>query len=181
MSMADLDELARRAAAKDGRGGRRPGAGRPKKSKPEDKPVKPAEAVDPPLEIRSVDQLLEEGPPPPIEDIGALTLQLMDNPSAYYATGKARKELAHAAKAELEYRIKLGQYLPRDAVRSAVATAFQAVAQGLRSIPDNLERKLGVSPELAEAVSRSIDDTMGELAHELERIFNENNDRDDAK
>lgn len=179
MSMADLDELARRAGSQDGRGGRRPGAGRPKKNKTE--PAKPAVPVEPPLEIRSVDQLLEEGPPPPIEDTGALTLNLLDNPSVYYATGKARKELAHAAKAELEYRIKLGQYLPRDAVRSAVATAFQAVAQGLRSIPDNLERKLGVSPELAEAVSRSIDDTMGELAHELERIFNENNDRDDAK
>lgn len=169
MALADLDELTRRATTGDGRGGRRPGAGRKKGSG-----KKPAPEVPLP-EIRTVEQLLEDGPPPPIEgyddDTGALAMRLLENPSEFYATGKARKEIALAAKAELEYKIKLGQYLPRDAVKSAVATAFQAVSQALRSIPDNIERKLGLQPDITEFVAIAIDETLGELANELEDLY----------
>ena len=96
------------------------------------------------------------------------------NPSSLYAGAKARKEAALAAKAELDFRVKAGMYLPREAVKAALATAYQTVAQTLRSIPDNLERKLGVSPEIAEAVGLAIDESMGELAYALERIHTEN-------
>ena len=104
-------------------------------------------------------------------DMGSLSFSLPDNPVALYAGAKARKEVALAAKAELDFRIRSGAYLPRDAVRSASAKAFQAVAQALRAIPDNLERKLGIDPTIAEFVGTAIDEAMGELAHELEQVF----------
>lgn len=174
--LTDVDELSRRAVTGDGRGGKRPGAGRPRKDGSQPQKVIPK----PDFEVRTPEEILLHGTPPPLvtdgtTDMGAIDFTMPNNPVALFAGAKARKEAAHAAKAELEYRVKAGMYLPREAVRSAMATAFQAVAQSLRSIPDNLERKLGVTPELAEAVGVSIDEAMGDLAHELEQIFIENN------
>lgn len=91
-----------------------------------------------------------------------------------YARAKAKKEAYLANLAELEYRTKSGEYVSRDAVRQASATAFAAIAQALRSIPDNLERKLGVTPEVSEAVSLLLDEAMAELASDLQRIHAEN-------
>lgn len=181
--LADLSELSKQATTGDGRGGHRPGAGRPKgatkKATQEKAEAKAAMAAE--LEIRNVEEILEDGPPPPLDgDSGALSFTLLSDPGVFYATAKARKEMAHAAKAELEFRIKDGQYLPREAIRSALAEAYQAVAQSLRSIPDNLERKLGLSPELAEVVSTAIDEAMGELAYAMELIHTENNESNNA-
>jgi hypothetical protein len=179
--LADLDTLANRAASGDGRGGKRPGSGR----KPKVAKAIP-EADKPPFEVRTEDQLLTDGPPPPLDsdklfgkgddDHGAIDFAIPVNAAAIYGGAKAREKVAQAAKAELEYRIKIGQYLPRDAVKSALAEAYQAIAQSLRSIPDNLERKLGIPPEVAEVVSNGIDEAMGELAYAMEQIHNKNND-----
>lgn len=180
--LTDLDSLQKQAATGDGRGGRRPGSGR---KKADGSPNKSAKVETPDFEVKSAEQVLAEGPPPEDDlvppadltsDMGAISFVVPANPGALYAGAKARKEAALAAKAELEFRIKAGQYLPREAVRSALATAFQAVAQSLRSVPDNLERKLGVSPEVAESVGTSIDEAMGELAYSLELIHKENTD-----
>ena len=180
--LTDLNSLTDRVGSNDGegRGGKRPGAGRPKgTSKSELEAKKAQRALTAGLEVRTVEQIFEEGLPPKIpmsgdSDAGAIDFALLDNPSLYYATGKARKEMAHAAKAELEFRIKDGQYLSREAVQSAVATAFQVVSQTLRSIPDNLERRFGMSPEIATDIGIAVDEAMGELAEALERIHMEN-------
>lgn len=177
--LTDLKDISDQVAA-DGRGGRRPGAGR--KGKAGAKAKSETDKPEPVAEIRSVESLLKDGTPTPLDipppeqqegDHGALNFTLIHSPGAYYATAKARKEMALAAKAELEFRVKSKQYLPREAVRSAMATAFQSVAQALRSIPDNLERKLGVSPEVAETVSSAIDEAMGDLAFALEQMHQE--------
>lgn len=179
--LTDLETLAGRATAGDGRGGKRPGAGRPRK---DGKPPKSKPTVKSSIEVRDVDELLENGPPPPIDippppdmaaDAGALNFTLPPNPAELYAGAKARKEAAEAAKKELEYRIKAGLYLPREAVRRALAESFQAVAQGLRSIPDNIERKLGLPPEVAEMVGIYIDEAMADLSYALEQINNQAN------
>lgn len=183
--LTDLNSLTDRVGSNDGegRGGKRPGAGRPKgTSKSELEAKKAQRALTAGLEVRTVEQIFEEGLPPAIPmsgdgDAGALNFNLLKDPGQYYATGKARKEMAHAAKAELEFRIKDGQYLPREKIRGALAEAYQAVAQALRSIPDNLERKLGITPELAEIVSSAIDDAMGELAYAMEQIHVSNDER----
>lgn len=76
--------------------------------------------------------------------------------------------------AELDFKIKMGEYVPRADVQEAAAKAFATVAQTLRSIPDNLERRLGVSSEVVQAVGDMIDETMHDLSLELERIHTEN-------
>lgn len=188
MSLTDLDSLTKRASSTtngDLRGGARPGAGRKTGSTAKQLKEKAEAAAKgaPDIEVRSVEQVLDGGLPPPMDmsaDAGALAFKIMDNPSAYYSTAKARKEVAQASKAELEFRIMDGQYLPREAIRSALAEAYQAVAQSLRSIPDNLERKMGVTPEVAEVVSSAIDEAMGELAYTMEQMHTKANERNNT-
>lgn len=178
--LTDLNDIADQVAKGGGRGGKRPNTGRPRKDGKPKKGTTPAETS---AEVRTPEELLTDGPPPPMVpadetgeslDAGGIDLKLLENPSVVYATAKARKESADAAMKELNYRIKAGQYLPREAVRTALAEVFQSVAQSLRSIPDNLERKLGLKPDVAEMVSATIDEIMGELAVSLERIHTEN-------
>lgn len=183
--MADLSDLVGRLPDGDGRGGRRPGAGRKRadgtsKHKPE----------KPDFDIKTPEQLLagEEVPPPLVDsaadddggglgdaDPGALKFTTPANPAALYAGAKARKEAALAAKAELEFRVKAGMYLPRDAIRAANARAFQSVSQTMRSLPDLLERRFGLQPEVTDAVSAAIDESLGDLAAAMEEIFKEAN------
>ena len=87
-----------------------------------------------------------------------------------YAKARAKKEAFLAQMAELDYKVKAGEYLPRDAVRQAAATAFATIAQTMRSIPDNVERRLGITPEIAEEISHLIDEAMADLSNELERM-----------
>jgi phage terminase Nu1 subunit (DNA packaging protein) len=52
-------------------------------------------------------------------------------------------------------------------VEQVIATAFSAIAQGIRSIPDHLERRTGCAPEIAEEVERLLDEEMTILADRL--------------
>jgi phage terminase Nu1 subunit (DNA packaging protein) len=94
-----------------------------------------------------------------------------------YDDAKARHETAKAALAELDLAKKAGEQIPRDAVRQACATAISSFAQTLRSVPDNLERRLALAPEVCEAVGEEIDAALDELATALEMMvekeFNE--------
>ncbi|MDW3682945.1 DUF1441 family protein [Cupriavidus sp. CV2] len=83
---------------------------------------------------------------------------------------RARNESAKADLNELEFKIKSGEYVARAAVIQATATAYAAIAQTLRSLPDHLERRLALAPEVAEEVGRQIDEALGELAAVFERM-----------
>lgn len=85
-----------------------------------------------------------------------------------YDEWKARSERATALQRELDLKIAEGKYVARDAVVQATATAYASVAQTLRSIPDHLERRLGIAPELAEEIAKQIDETLSTLADEFE-------------
>lgn len=87
-----------------------------------------------------------------------------------FDAARARNELAKAELNELEVKIKTNEYAPRSAFRQASATALAALAQTLRSVPDNLERKLGVSPEIATEVGIQIDAALNDLAIEFEMM-----------
>lgn len=87
-----------------------------------------------------------------------------------YTKSRAENEKFKASNARLDYEIKIGKYVLRDDVRRAVAVAFATVTQNLRSIPDNLERRLGLSPEVIQQVSIEIDEVMENLAEELEAL-----------
>lgn len=83
---------------------------------------------------------------------------------------KARNEAAKADLNELELRIKSGEYVDRAAVREATATALASMAQTLRSVPDDLERRLGIDPSLAEEIGNRIDAALNTLADKLEAL-----------
>lgn len=85
-----------------------------------------------------------------------------------FEVARARSEAAKADMLELDYQIKLGNYISRIAVRQACATAFSSIAQGLRSIPDNVERKFAIPGEVAEQIGAAIDEALADLAAEFE-------------
>jgi hypothetical protein len=87
-----------------------------------------------------------------------------------YAVARAKKESWLAKTVELDYRIKQGEYVARDVVRGECAKAFSAVAQTLRSLPDALERREGISPALAEKISQYLDDAMNTLCEDFKRL-----------
>ena len=52
-------------------------------------------------------------------------------------------------------------------VEVAIATAFSAISQGLRSLPDNIERRTGCEPAVVAAIEEVIDAEMDALADKL--------------
>lgn len=85
-----------------------------------------------------------------------------------YDKAKARNEAAKAALNELKLQVESGEYLSRSAFREASATLLAELAQGLRSIPDTLERKYGLAPEQVQYVQETIDAAMNSVAEGLE-------------
>ena len=106
------------------------------------------------------------------------------------AATKAAKEMIHEAQkkrqrvaltiiahekikadlAELEFRKVSGELVDRSEVRRASATALATLAQGLRSVRDIVERKYNVSPEIADAIGKEIDDALDNLATAFEKM-----------
>ena len=93
-----------------------------------------------------------------------------------FEAARARNEAAKADLNEHELAVKRGEYVLRSAVQEATATALSALAQTLRSVPDNLERKLGVSPELALEVGIQIDAALNDVAAKFEEMGDEGPD-----
>jgi phage terminase Nu1 subunit (DNA packaging protein) len=89
-----------------------------------------------------------------------------------YARAKARRETALADIAELEAAKLQGKQVDRDAVRNGSAKAFSTCAQSIRSIPDTLERRLGLPPDVIQAIEGLIDETMAQLSEDLEKVCN---------
>jgi phage terminase Nu1 subunit (DNA packaging protein) len=89
---------------------------------------------------------------------------------------RARNEKAKADLNELEYKIKSGEYVPRAAVQQAAATMLASIAQTLRSIPDTLERRVNLSPDVAEVVGLEIDSVLEGLGEELRMLAGDDND-----
>lgn len=89
-----------------------------------------------------------------------------------YDSARARNEQAKAELNELELKIKSGEYGSRAAFRQAAATAMASLAQTLRSVPDNLERKLGISPDVADEVGKAIDSALSDISAEFQMMCN---------
>ena len=87
-----------------------------------------------------------------------------------YEAARARNESAKADLNELDLAIKRGEYVPRAEVQAATATALSALSQTLRSVPDNLERTLGLSPDIAQEVGRQIDAALDDVATRFEEL-----------
>lgn len=87
--------------------------------------------------------------------------------SARTALAKARKETALAGLNELQLKVKSGEYLPRSAYQEATATLLAMLSQGLRSLPDTIERKCNLPPDALELVEQVIDEGLNEVAQTL--------------
>ncbi len=88
------------------------------------------------------------------------------------ARAVARKEQALADQAELKFRIDSKEYLPRSAFREASATLLAELAQ-LRSLPDTLERRYALPPNVVQEVERTIDEALATVAAGLELFVGE--------
>jgi predicted Zn-dependent peptidase len=91
---------------------------------------------------------------------------------ADYELERALHEKSKRERSELSYKIDSGQVVSRQAVQQAAATAFAMTAQSLRSLPDNLERKLGLSADVAEQIEMTIDAVLTDLSAALEAMHN---------
>ena len=87
-----------------------------------------------------------------------------------YDKAKARKEASLADMHELNFKIKLGQYVERAAYREASATLVANMAQTLRSLADNLERKFSLDPKIAVAIEAEIDAALNDVASGLQKL-----------
>lgn len=74
---------------------------------------------------------------------------------------------AKAALNELKLKIDSGKYLPREAYREATATMLASLAQSLRSLPDIMERKLGLPAEAVQLVEATLDESLAKAAETL--------------
>jgi hypothetical protein len=92
---------------------------------------------------------------------------------AGYVQPKARadfeQERAEHERVKKEQRahrlaVERGEFLPRAPIRQASATALAVLTQSLRSIPDNLERKLALPPDVVEQLAVEIDAALSECA-----------------
>lgn len=83
------------------------------------------------------------------------------------AMAKARKETALAGLNELQLKVKSGEYLPRAAYQEATATLLSMLSQGLRSLPDTIERKFNVPTDVLQLIEAAIDDGLNEVAEAL--------------
>lgn len=92
---------------------------------------------------------------------------------ARYDEERALHERVKREQRELALEIERGNYLPRDAQRQAAATALAVLTQALRSIPDNLERSLGLDPSAVEAVGIQIDAALADAAQAFRAMTND--------
>jgi len=90
-----------------------------------------------------------------------------------YNASRARKEAALAGIAELDLGQKAGSLLHRDKVQLASSMAFASFVQSLRSLPDNLERDQGITPEVAEAIGTAIDEALADLGRQFKAMAGE--------
>jgi hypothetical protein len=81
-----------------------------------------------------------------------------------FETERAAHEKVKREQREFKLAQERGEYVSREAVRQASATALAVLTQSVRSIPDNIERAMALPPEVVEAISKHLDDSLGELA-----------------
>lgn len=66
-----------------------------------------------------------------------------------------------------ELQVRDRELIPAAEVEQVVATAFAAIAQDIRAIPDNLERRLGIDSTVAEAIEGVLFETMDAIADRI--------------
>lgn len=84
-----------------------------------------------------------------------------------FEAARAKNEAAKAQLNQLKADEQSGKVINREAVRQASATLLAVLAQSLQSLPDNLERRHGLAPEVVEGIAKDVDTLMQEMASVL--------------
>lgn len=66
-----------------------------------------------------------------------------------------------------ELQVRDRHFIPDSEVEQSVATAFAAVAQSVLALPDQLERRAGLTPTQSESAQQAIHETLNDLAERL--------------
>lgn len=69
-----------------------------------------------------------------------------------------------------DLQVQDGELIKAPELEVCIATAFAAISQGLRAIQDNLERRVGCPPEVAESVGLMVEEEMSALADRLSQL-----------
>lgn len=69
-----------------------------------------------------------------------------------------------------DLQIRDGELIPAGDVERVIATAFAAIASDIRAIPDNLERKYGITGDVAESVEVLLHEAMDSLSDRLAKL-----------
>lgn len=140
MTIADLP-------TKPGRGGRRPGAGRPRKDAT---PAAPSPT----------------GTNPP----AAPAAEGWTSANAEFAAQRARHERLKADQRALRLKVESQEYVPREMVRDVAGRQMVLLANGLRGIGDTLERR-GLEPRWAQIVDAVVDQHLAAVAEGMRATY----------
>lgn len=94
-----------------------------------------------------------------------------NDPYTVLAKAKAKHEMYRAHLAELDFRKRSGELLEKHDVEVAATRMHAALAQFLRSLPDDLERKCALPPSAVEALELAIDSATVELAERIAGVL----------
>jgi hypothetical protein len=83
---------------------------------------------------------------------------------ANFEKERAEHERVKREQREFKLATEKGEYLHREHVAQASATALSVLTQSLRSIPDNLERVCSLTPEQAELAQQAVDSALLEVS-----------------
>jgi len=86
---------------------------------------------------------------------------------AVLAQAKAKREVFKANMAEVEFRLKTGELYERGEVLRVIRTAIAVFAEQMRSLPDKLERSVGLTPSQAELAEVEVDNQLEELQNKI--------------
>lgn len=99
--------------------------------------------------------------------------EIGDGPDPYVtlAKAKAKRETFRAHLTEIELRQKSGELYERGEVLRVIRTTIAIFAEQMRSLPDKLERAVGLTPSQAELAEAEVDAQLVELRNKLTEIL----------
>lgn len=81
-----------------------------------------------------------------------------------------RKAWFEGEKIRRALQVQDRELISMEEVETVVAVAFSAISQGMRSLPDNVERRTGCEPEVVVAIETAIEAEMAALADKLAQL-----------
>jgi len=93
------------------------------------------------------------------------------NPYTLLAHAKAKREVFRAQLSEIEYKQKTAELYERGEVLRVIRTAIAVFAEQMRSLPDKLERSVGLTPSQAELAEVEVDNQLEELQNKIMQVL----------